>query len=606
MANGTVSAKLADVDTSLDRYARMVRRSLSAPLALVSLVESDRQVFCGASGLDQLLDSLRETPLSHSFCQYVVVDQAPLVITDARVDPRLHTNLAIRDLDVIAYAGWPITDHTGEVIGSLCAIDHEPRVWADDELAALEDLAAACSAELAQRSLRVEAAAGEQVARDLAHRSRVLLALSEGLSHTRTLIEVAGAVERTALVQLGCRRAGIWLRDPGEAGKPLRLPAHAPTTRGENLTFVVPPTDSWESATRHAVLGVDSSNPVGDALVMGRATYYTSRAEQNARFPSVVNDAQIGESRAFVPLVANQTAYGVLALVWDEVGEVPPEHRTTISALASYTAQAVQRALLHEEQRHALGTLQSALMPQLPPPGVLELAARYRPASRKDQVGGDWYDAVVMPSGQTAVMIGDVVGHDIGAAAIMGQLRNMLRAFAWATEDAPSTNVGRLDQAMEDLHVDAMASLVYARIEPMEDGNPHGADGWHLLRWTNAGHPPPVLVDADGTLTWLDESPDLMLGVLPGGTRGDHRTPMPPDSTLLLYTDGLVERRSEDLDLGLERLGRAVARHRGRGIDAFLDGVLGDLLGHQRPDDVAALAVRFNRRGPAAEVAARP
>ncbi len=582
-----------DVDTSYDRYARLVRRALNAPLALVSLVEANRQVFCGASGLAEPLDVVRETPLTHSFCQYVVADEAPLVISDAREDPRLHTNLAIRDLNVIAYAGWPLRDHTGTVIGSLCAIDHRPRAWTADELAALEDLAAACSSELAQRALRDLAAEEGRVARELSHRSRVLLALSEGLARTRTTKDVATAVERIALEQLGCCRTGIWLRDPSDAAAPLRAPAHAPTAYAPVVTFVVPESGDWESANRNSALRVDHENPVGDALLTGRAVYYSSREEQNALFPRVANSAQVGQSRAFVPLSAADRVYGVLVLLWEERGEEPVAHRTTIGALASYTAQALERAQLFEDRLDALVTLQSALMPRVPQPEDLALAARYRPAASQDQVGGDWYDAVVMPSGLTALMIGDVVGHDIAAAATMGQLRTMLRSFAWATEDTPSVNVARLDQAMHDLGVDAMASLVYARIEADPD-----RPGLQVLRWTNAGHPPALLVEDDGTLTWLEaDDPDLMVGVQPGLPRGDHRTVMPPQSTLLLYTDGLVERRGEDLTEGLARLGVSAARNRGQPIDDFLDCVLSDLLDRQLSDDVAALAVRFHRTG---------
>ncbi len=138
---------------SFDHYARLVRRSLDVPTALVSIVETYRQVFPGALGLPDPWQKERETPLSHSFCKYVVADERPLVIEDARQDERLADNLAISDLGVIAYAGWPITNSHGEVIGSLCAIDSKPRTWTELDLENLADLAAACSAEIAQREL---------------------------------------------------------------------------------------------------------------------------------------------------------------------------------------------------------------------------------------------------------------------------------------------------------------------------------------------------------------------------------------------------------------------------------------------------------------------
>jgi serine phosphatase RsbU (regulator of sigma subunit) len=279
---------------------------------------------------------------------------------------------------------------------------------------------------------------------------------------------------------------------------------------------------------------------------------------------------------------------GAVALIWKDPHPLTEQDRVTIEAMASYSAQAVQRAGLLEERLDALMTLQSALLPELPESECLELAARYRPAALRDQVGGDWYDAVVTPSGATSLMVGDVVGHDIAAAAVMGQLRTMLRTIAWTLGDGPAAQVQRLDRAMHDLAVDAMASLVYARVEADE-----GTDG-RVLRWTNAGHPPPLLVGVDGTTTFLDDGvPDLMVGVQADTERSDQSILLAPGATLLLYTDGLVERRGEDITDGLARLADSARRHQALGVDEFLDAVLGDLVGRELADDVAVLAVHL-------------
>jgi signal transduction histidine kinase len=137
-------------DVSFDHYARIVRRVLGVPVSVVSIVEPRRQVFAGASGLSEPYATTRETPLSHSFCKHVVWDSRPLVVSDARTDARVVGNLAITELDVIAYAGWPIVGVSGRAIGSLCAIDSEPRTWSDEDLGLLADLSQACSAELQQ------------------------------------------------------------------------------------------------------------------------------------------------------------------------------------------------------------------------------------------------------------------------------------------------------------------------------------------------------------------------------------------------------------------------------------------------------------------------
>jgi hypothetical protein len=133
---------------ALDRLARLACRVAAAPVALVSLVDADRQVLAGCVGLAEPWAGQRETPLSHSFCQHAVAAREPLLVTDARRDPLLHANLAIRDLGVIAYAGIPLIDALGQALGTLCVIDHRPRTWSEEQLAALRDLAAAATDEI--------------------------------------------------------------------------------------------------------------------------------------------------------------------------------------------------------------------------------------------------------------------------------------------------------------------------------------------------------------------------------------------------------------------------------------------------------------------------
>ncbi|RYI99554.1 MAG: serine/threonine-protein phosphatase, partial [Actinomycetales bacterium] len=287
-------------------------------------------------------------------------------------------------------------------------------------------------------------------------------------------------------------------------------------------------------------------------------------------------------------LISGQRAVGALALVWDGRHHLSAEDRLTIEALTAYTTQAVQRALLTQDRLDALVTLQRSMLPRLPAPDSLGLAARYRPADSRDQVGGDWFDAVVTRTGTTSLMIGDVVGHNLEAAAVMGQLRHMLRAIAWAVDAVPSANVARLDRAVHDLDVEGMASLVYARIEPAEPGSSE-----RTVVWTNAGHPPPMVVSASGEVRILDDRPDLMLGVDPTTRRSDTTTTVEDGSLLLLYTDGLVERRGESIEDGFERLRDAVARAHDLPPEELLDAVLAELAVGRLEDDVAMLAVRF-------------
>src|SRR3982751_589810 len=152
----------AEPDEAFDRFASLVRRLLGVPVALVSLVDDQRQFFPGMVGLAEPWDAKRETPLSHSFCQHVVVEGRPKVFSDARRHPQVRDNVAIPELGVVAYAGVPLTDSDGRVLGSLCAIDDVPREWTASEIGILTDLAAVCSSELRLR-----------IARDLADEARL-------------------------------------------------------------------------------------------------------------------------------------------------------------------------------------------------------------------------------------------------------------------------------------------------------------------------------------------------------------------------------------------------------------------------------------------------
>ncbi len=176
-----LSGPRVEPDAELDRIARVVRRQLGVPVGLVTIVEDDRQVFPGLEGLGGWAGESRQTPLSHSFCQHVVRREGPLVVRDARTDPLVAANLAVGELGVVAYLGMPITADGETVLGSLCAIDTAPRDWTATEIAALEDLAALCSAELAGREAVAEPSAVRPVRRRPQRDDRQLRALVDSL-----------------------------------------------------------------------------------------------------------------------------------------------------------------------------------------------------------------------------------------------------------------------------------------------------------------------------------------------------------------------------------------------------------------------------------------
>jgi serine phosphatase RsbU (regulator of sigma subunit) len=235
-------------------------------------------------------------------------------------------------------------------------------------------------------------------------------------------------------------------------------------------------------------------------------------------------------------------------------------------------------------------TLQRSLLSDPPTVPGLQLAARYVPAQQHAQVGGDWYDAFPAPDGTTMLVIGDVAGHDVAAAATMAQARGVLRGIAATVVGSPAAVLRSLDQALCRLHVNTLVTVAVAtmRVDP--------ADGTARLCWSNAGHPPPVLVSADGTVSVLERPANRLLGVTAGVARADHELSLAPGDTVLLYTDGLVERRGATLDEGTDWLVRELAALAGQPLGHLCDTLLADRSG-TFDDDVAVLAVRVDNAG---------
>ncbi|TFV65368.1 UNVERIFIED_ORG: GAF domain-containing protein [Bacillus sp. AZ43] len=232
----------------------------------------------------------------------------------------------------------------------------------------------------------------------------------------------------------------------------------------------------------------------------------------------------------------------------------------------------------------AAETLQRSLLSDPPEPDDLQVAVRYVPATREAQVGGDWYDVFAQPDGSTVLVIGDVVGHDTEAAATMAQLRGLLRGIAYDSADGPARVLAKLDAAVEGLGLRAMATVLVGRLQPGDAAT---------LRWASAGHLPPLLVGPDGgTRPLAAERAGLLLGVDARAVRSEQVTPIPPGSTLLLYTDGLVERRDQVFDDGVALLGAALADLRDRPVEELSDALLRRMGAGDAEDDIALVAVR--------------
>jgi serine phosphatase RsbU (regulator of sigma subunit) len=270
-----------------------------------------------------------------------------------------------------------------------------------------------------------------------------------------------------------------------------------------------------------------------------------------------------------------------------------------VRVVASALRQAIRRVRIREAERAVADAqrgisevLQRSLLTTPLQPNHLQIAVRYWPATLDAQVGGDWYDSFLRPDGALMLVIGDVAGHDRQAVAAMAQLRNLLRGVAHTLDGPPAAVLAKLDEAMYTLGLDVFATAVVAQVEQTD--LQAGADV-RTLRWSSAGHPPPVLVTPDGDAQLLGAPSDVALG-LRAGQRRDHTAVLEPGASVVFYTDGLVERRGESLDDGLARL-LAILRGEPELDAEALCERLTALHGEQREDDVALLVLTAHPEG---------
>jgi serine phosphatase RsbU (regulator of sigma subunit) len=362
---------------------------------------------------------------------------------------------------------------------------------------------------------------------------------------------------------------------------------HAPEVEVSDLVGTLPPLPSASSGPLSRVLGgggtellTASEVPPVDAA---RDLFHAANLRTFARLG--------GQTMIVAPLRVRGRVLGALTVVrGPDRPALGDADLALVDDLAHRIALALDNARLYAETQDIAVRLQRSLLPELPSVRGLQIAARYVPAADTAAVGGDWYDSFVLPHGETAVIIGDVTGHDLQATVTMSQVRNMLRGIACDRKEPPAAILRRLDLALTALYGHRTATCVYSLVKG-DQGGPYS------LAWSAAGHPPPLLVTFDGDTRYLDDGHGLLLGVDPDTERHDAVERLPQGGTLLLYTDGLIERRGESLDHGLTRL----RQHAGALSDRDLEGMCDELLaglGAGSQDDVALLALRVPRVAP--------
>ncbi|MEU6645647.1 PP2C family protein-serine/threonine phosphatase [Saccharomonospora sp. NPDC046836] len=287
-------------------------------------------------------------------------------------------------------------------------------------------------------------------------------------------------------------------------------------------------------------------------------------------------------NRISVPLTAGPHVLGVFDLE-RATAEFTGEDVTLARAVANRAAVGLRNANEYEREHELAERLQRAMLPSLVSHEGLDIVARYRSATRGVHVGGDWYDAFTRPDGTVVLTVGDVTGHGLDAAVVMGKLQNALRAYALEGH-GPAASLRLVHGMLRDSTRSLYATAVVAEVE-LETG---------IMRWASAGHPPPLVQDHTGAVTYLDVAHGPMLGINMAFVIPEHERELPPGSSLVLYTDGLIERRSSDIDAGMERLADAFTSCPAVDLEARTEHVLRTMLGGtDHDDDVCLLLCRW-------------
>lgn len=295
--------------------------------------------------------------------------------------------------------------------------------------------------------------------------------------------------------------------------------------------------------------------------------------------------AQLGlESVLIVP--GRARGHQVATIVLARGPNRPPyteQDLTDLTALGTRAGIAIDNLRQHAREHNNSVALQRALLTSPPQTPTIDIVIRYLPATAGNQVGGDWYDAFLQADGTPVIVIGDVMGHDIHAAAAMGQLRGIIRTLGFTPGVTPAEILTQADSTAGGLGVARLASAVVARIEHQ--------DGTARLQWSNAGHPPPLMITG-GVARTLEFRPEPILGLGPARERHNHTTDLATGDVVVLYTDGLVESAEQDIDTGMGRLIAQVSGQPDLPLDRLCDVIL-DGHGGGRSDDIALLLLRL-------------
>lgn len=531
----------------------------------IALFDADGKLECAASAHS---DPEREGALS----RLARIDEGrlgrpatqPLELTDdllERLSPdpddlELRRAVGTRSVIVVGLAAG------SRRIGQLELGSSRPRAFAGHDVELAGEIGRRITAAIESERLHES----ERSARE---RTTRLQAVTEALSEALTPHDVAGAILGHVLGAVGATGGTVYQLDgdgDGEAAVVVGQHGHRP-----------------RAVDDHRRIGLDQRMPVTDVIRTGLPRWLHDIDEKVSAYPALTEDFRRPGpgALAVLPLSVPGRAVGAVTLSFATARAFGGEERAFLLGIASQCGQALDRARLYEAQRRVAATLQRSLLPaRIPTLDGVDVAVRYLPAAGLD-AGGDFYEVIRLPGGAIGLAVGDVVGRGAPAAAVMGQLRAALRAFAMGG-DPPGEVLRRLSAFAETVEGALAATAVYAVLDP----------GAGILRYACAGHPWPLLVEPGGASRFLQEGRTVPLGCSPDPGADEGTVALVPGATVLLFTDGLTDRRGVDGEAALEALRAAAVGECGNDLAGLLDAVVSVAGGDDLLDDVALLAVR--------------
>ncbi|TWF81343.1 anti-anti-sigma factor [Pseudonocardia hierapolitana] len=409
-------------------------------------------------------------------------------------------------------------------------------------------------------------------------RERRLQQVSADLASAGSVLEAARLLVARLPDFLGASAVSVYLADPDRGLRLVHAAGYAEPVLGS-----------------YSVMRLDDPVPIAAAARTGEPVWIRNREEWARTWPTLLDKAVAGNrhAAAALPLAAVGRIVGAIGLSFPTERTFPADERDFVLALVAQAAPAFERAAAADERRVIAETLQKSLLPPtLPRLDRLPLASRYLPGARGSQAGGDWYDVLPLDAGRVAIAVGDVVGQGARAAAIMGQLRSALSGYLLEGHE-PEQALERLDRFAGRVP-GATGSTVACLVLDPETGE---------LVWARAGHPPPLVAGPNGCRR-LDDATGTVLGVRARPPYAVGTATITPGESIVLYTDGLVERRGELIDEGIDRLAAIAARHHALAPEALTDELLTGALagshsdggpngGPDPADDVALIVARL-------------